>query len=281
MTNAGYYSAYANPVRFTRAAGTFMTSGQDAIDLGVSGPFAVYVTMRPYNPAQMTLAGRGTWDAVCRAAGACTGWTMALSNTALSPSPGAVGMRLVDALGVTAGASVTNAPLYYSLTYSSMVLADPLGAGLRYSPPPLGLPAGTNWTLVTTCTNVTTRYNCSNVTVSVTCANATSLTNCSNTTLVTPSRCTNTTRVCQTANVTVNLTTPWIFRPSGFGSAVVGSFRSFGVNSYTPSFAFAQAWANNLSAPVSTTWGNFPNPASPGGALGDPGGRIQVPPSTP
>lgn len=251
-----------------------MTSGQDAIDLGVSGPFSIYVTMRPYNPAQMTLAGRGSWDAVCKSPGACSGWTMALSNTALAPSPGAVGMRLVDAVGVTAGASVSNAPLYYSLTYSSMVLADPLGAGLRFTPTPLGLPAGTGWTLVTTCTNVTTRYNCSNITALVSCTNSTARTNCSNSTLITPSRCTNTTRVCQTANATVNLTAPWVFRPLGFGSAVVGSFRSFGVNSYTPSFAFAQAWANNLSAPVATTWGNFPNPGSPGGEFRSRGGAL-------
>ena len=264
VTNAGYYSAYANPVRFVRASGTYMTSGQDSIDLGIAGPFAAYITMRPYNPAQMTLAARGAWDAVCRTPAACSGWAMVLSNSALAPSPGAIGMRLVDGIGVTAGAMIANAPNYYSLTYSTMVAPDASGAGMRFNPTYLALPAGTNWSLVTTCVNSTVRYNCSNITFVTTCANATTRLNCTNTTLETTSRCTNTTSVCRTANVTVNLTTPWVFRPQGFGSAVVGSFRSFGVNTFTPNFPTAQATANNLSAPVATTWGNFPNPMTPG-----------------
>jgi hypothetical protein len=218
-----------------------MTSGQDALDLGVGSPaFAVYSVMRPYSPAPMTLAGRGVWDAMCRSPGSCTGWTMALSSTPLAPSPGAVGMRLLDAVGVTAGASVVNAPTWYSLTYSAMVAPDPSGTGLRFPAPPLQLPAGTNWTLVTTCANVTQRFACLNTTVFWSCANATAATNCSNVTLTTPRTCSNTTLVCRTANVTINLTTPWVFRPQGFGSALVQSFRSFGVNTFTPSFTAAQ-----------------------------------------
>jgi hypothetical protein len=289
VTSASYYSSYINPVRFARSSGTFMTSGQDTIDLGVSGPFAVYAALRPFAPAPSTIAGRGVWDAVCRTASACTGWTMALANTVFAPSPGSIGMRVADAIGAVAGASVGNAPNWFSLTYSSMVLPDPSGAGLRFQPPQLQLPAGTNWSLVTTCSNSTQRFSCPNVTFVITCANATARTNCSNTTLISPRQCTNTTVICRTANVTVNLTTPWVFRPPGFGAATVGAYRSFGVDTFTSNFAAAQvcvrvaralhsldsddndvfcsfcvqAFGNNFSAPAAITWGNFPNQFTP------------------
>lgn len=102
--NPGYYGSVRAAV-FRRAAQSSMEGGSDSYDLGIQSEFTVYIVGRSYLSTPQWVAGRGAYDYYTPS---LQGWQWLVASDPWNPSPGSVGLHVVNSAGQAAGSYVTN-----------------------------------------------------------------------------------------------------------------------------------------------------------------------------
>jgi len=124
-------SGSSGAVAFTRAAGTVMEGGADAIDLGISTDFSTYIVLtQTQGASSQFVVNRGNLPSF-----GFTGWSWLSFVSTIAPFlwPGAFGVRTTDYNMATAGATVPVTTLGVPMTYAA-VAAPGVPNGKAFAP---------------------------------------------------------------------------------------------------------------------------------------------------